>query len=296
MNKILKGTLVVLTAFYIGNIAPIDLPDHKDAAAYFKKTKKKVSEVRKKLSTSLPDIDTIKKEKKELEDRVRELESKLKNNGNDNYQRIPDKIIPKKNKPRDDVYNNGFEITPLEQYMIKLVNEQRRLHGVPELRYDNPAIFEAARQHSSEMMELGYFSHTSPVRKFKSVENRFRYAGILPVSENPDGWTTYGENISFVPTCGGDYDKELVEVSMFGGGLAGFEDTDSGIIIKTQDAVRGNCTIQNSGGLMASPGHRKNILERRFEYIGIGIIHGIGEYPDGTEGPGIWVTQNFATF
>ncbi|MEO9175403.1 MAG: CAP domain-containing protein [Gaiellales bacterium] len=49
----------------------------------------------------------------------------------------------------------------IEQGMISLVNAYRAQHGLPALKA-NPALMRAARFHSHDMADNGYFDHTSP--------------------------------------------------------------------------------------------------------------------------------------
>ena len=175
------------------------------------------------------------------------------------------KMYFEKEKAQDYSKTPEFQIHTFEKYMIELVNEQRELHGLSKLKYGNQNLFLAARQHSSEMIELDYFSHTSPVKKYETLTDRLNLVG-------EEAFMKAGENISFVPCCG-HCDKRFVEASMFGGKLK-----------------QNNCYIEGKG-LMNSPGHRANILDPEFEFIGIGII--TGKYK---ESYGIWVTQVFVRY
>jgi uncharacterized protein YkwD len=49
----------------------------------------------------------------------------------------------------------------IEQSMISLVNSYRAQHGLGALKA-NPALMRAARFHSHDMSDNGYFDHTSP--------------------------------------------------------------------------------------------------------------------------------------
>ncbi len=66
----------------------------------------------------------------------------------------------------------------------KLVNAYREALGI--LPYELDArLIQAARRHSREMTELGYFSHTSPTEGLRSHADRMRKAGYPhPLSEN----------------------------------------------------------------------------------------------------------------
>jgi uncharacterized protein YkwD len=63
----------------------------------------------------------------------------------------------------------------LEQRAFEAVNQQRRLHGVPELVWSEE-IANAARAHSYNMITRRFFSHNDPV--YGDLANRLRMAGI----------------------------------------------------------------------------------------------------------------------
>ena len=76
-----------------------------------------------------------------------------------------------------------------EERMIALVNEERARNGLPALTFD-PALRDVAREHSTEMVSLGYFAHESPVAG--SPSDRLVAAGV------PFG--VAGENLAFAPS------------------------------------------------------------------------------------------------
>ncbi len=243
--KKLSYILVFSTAFYLGNIAPVKLPEPKDVI-------KKIEGFVNKLSRQ---NKTIRQElKKELTQKV----------------------------------EKEFFITPFEKKMIELVNQQRELNNVPKLKFSKEELFEMARQHSGEMKTLGYFSHESPVEEYRTLKDRLHLAGET-------NYSRAGENIAFISCCG-ECDQRNVEASMFGGVLEKIEMVNDGVEISATPFMQNNCLIgEKEKGLMFSPGHRKNILNPEFEYIGVGIVTGEGKYLD-YEGIGMWVTQNFATY
>lgn len=243
--KKLSYVLVFSTAFYLGNITPVKLPEPNGVI-------KKIEGFVNKLNWQKR---TIRKElKKELTQRV----------------------------------EKDFFITPFERRMLELVNQQRKLNNVPKLRFSKEGLFAVARQHSNEMMELGYFSHTSPVEEYRTLKDRLYLAGEMDYSKA-------GENIAFISCCG-NCDERHVEASMFGGILDSIKIINNRVQISTSAFKYNNCLHANDGtGLMGSPGHRANILKPEFEYIGVGIVTGEGKYLD-YEGIGIWITQNFAKY
>ena len=73
-----------------------------------------------------------------------------------------------------------------EAQMLELVNADRAANGAPPLRLD-PALSAVARAHSLDMVQHGFFSHTSP--STGDPEQRLNASGIA--------WRAYAENISY---------------------------------------------------------------------------------------------------
>ncbi|MCX5892900.1 MAG: CAP domain-containing protein [Deltaproteobacteria bacterium] len=126
----------------------------------------------------------------------------------------------------------------LEQRVFQFTNEARRKNGLPPLEPDK-TLMTLARGKSDDMIKRHYFSHPDP--EGKTIKDR--YAEVKPAV---GGLIGVGENISI-------------------GGKNGFEDT-------TTTARR------IVDGFMVSPGHRKNILEPKYSYLGIGIAIKDKEY------------------
>lgn len=78
--------------------------------------------------------------------------------------------------------------TATERRIFELVNQERAQRGLPRLEHDRP-LRSAARQHSQEMMDMGYFSHTSPVASLKDPIDRIYRSGLSDAS--------IGENIAY---------------------------------------------------------------------------------------------------
>lgn len=117
-------------------------------------------------------------------------------------------------------------MTQEEQRFVTLVNQEREKCGLNKLIVD-PLLIEVAREHSREMSEKSYFSHTSPTENKKTPLDRYLFA--LP---RRPSWALVGENLF--------YASRVVEPE------------------------RGHTALMNSDG------HRANILESRFERIGVG--------------------------
>ncbi len=78
-----------------------------------------------------------------------------------------------------------------EEQMLALVNQERAVSGLRPLAADE-RLREVARAHSREMLELRYFSHTSPVTG--SPLDRIRAARIP--------FLAAGENLAYAPSVG----------------------------------------------------------------------------------------------
>lgn len=76
-----------------------------------------------------------------------------------------------------------------EAEMLEMVNRERTRAGLRPLRRDEQ-LRQAARAHSREMLELGYFSHTSP--EGSSPADRAGRAGAR--------FAIVGENLAYAPT------------------------------------------------------------------------------------------------
>jgi uncharacterized YkwD family protein len=113
-------------------------------------------------------------------------------------------------------------LSDMENQMVQLVNSERSRRGLPALQVD-PSLTKVARLKSQDMINRGYFSHTSPT--YGSPFDMMRHYGIT--------YRTAGENIAL----------------------------DFSVAHAHQ-------------ALMASTGHRANILGRQFNKIGIGVVRG----------------------
>jgi Ca2+-binding RTX toxin-like protein len=136
-----------------------------------------------------------------------------------------------------------------ERQMLDLINQERVAAGLNPLRL-NTLLNDSSEDHSSWMIRSDQFSHTG--EGGSSATDRMR-AADYPF----EGSWASGENIAWQSERGAD----------------GISDD----------------VIQLHESLMASPGHRANILNPDFTEIGIGIERG-----DMSGYDGVVVTQNFA--
>lgn len=157
-------------------------------------------------------------------------------------------------------------------------NRQRSLHGLPPFRYLG-MLEQSASEHSQDMVAHDFYSHTSVLGDKKSLKMRLKKVGLSRCS--------MGENIAI--SFGIEYEggKSVFPPSKNDGY---FSYEWEGEPIKNHTYLGAAAALLE--GWMESPGHRENILDPDFEYLGAGS----GLYLD----PGfediltIKATQNFA--
>ena len=135
-----------------------------------------------------------------------------------------------------------------EQDLVAAINTERTSRGLEALSLD-PVLCEAARAHSREMCDLNYFAHQSPTPGDETPIDRY-LVELHTDGEKRPATALVGENIFYAS----------VTNDVYGAGYA-------------------------HQSLMASPSHRKNILEPRFAKVGVGLYRD----PEGR----FWVTEMF---
>ena len=119
----------------------------------------------------------------------------------------------------------------VEALIIVLINDQRQQFNLTTLSED-PLLTSLAREHSTSMVENGFFGHE-------------RYPGERPLSYNMSPGDARGENLAKIPT----------------------RQTIPGPYLTLQEV----CEWAVSGW-MDSPGHRANILDPRYDKTGLGVV------------------------
>ena len=136
----------------------------------------------------------------------------------------------------------------LEQEFVTRINSDRKTRGLHSLQID-PLLTNIAREHSREMCEKNYFDHHSPTAGMASPLDRF-ISRLTSCGRPAPEYALIGENIYYSSTMNQAYSVGYAHQS-----------------------------------LMKSPHHRKNILEPRYEKIGVGTYrNAAGEF---------WVTEIF---
>jgi len=135
----------------------------------------------------------------------------------------------------------------------------------------------AATAHSREMANLVYFSHKSPILRNKHLEDRLKNAG------------TFLPGTSFAENLGVDFILSLSEVPYY---TEKHRKTIYYYNYETKARIKSQTYIQFAKNMVThwfnSPGHRKNLLNKNFTKIGIGLA--VGRYKNHDA---IYVTQNF---
>lgn len=190
------------------------------------------------------------------------------------YYRLTPENISSAGEPFEYVDADSVDLALLEWTIFTETNAQRQRLGLPPLAFDWK-LQKGAKLHSEEMLELDYFDHVSPVAKNKTVKMRLRHAGIKQGSG--------GENIAIHPI---NKKQEIVFRSP--------EETAS--LSKYAWRNEGSRYTYKEFAVdlvqrwLNSPPHRRNILSKRFKYLGVGCVFSTHKDIDV-----FYVTQNFSS-
>ena len=134
-----------------------------------------------------------------------------------------------------------------EKLIFDMTNAERRAQGLPELTFD-PLLANVAREHSVDMAQNDFFSHTN--LKGEDPTDRVRRHGLTLIKRTDEGMFIVGiaENIGMMPK------GNLIEM-----GYAANE-------------PEGLATAQVQSWLNSSK-HRANILNPHFEKLGVGVAY-----------------------
>jgi uncharacterized protein YkwD len=127
------------------------------------------------------------------------------------------------------------DIPSLQQLMLTLINEERRANGLVELAWDVTAA-SAGLAHAQDMAQLEYLSHWNT----EGYGPQHRYAGASGLDAVRENVYMYEHSPGGAPTTPDEW----------------------------VDLIR-----QAHQSLMASPGHRDNILAPEHTHVGIGIAY-----------------------
>lgn len=168
----------------------------------------------------------------------------------------------------------SVDLEILEWAIFVETNNQRERLGVHAFRFQ-PLLRLAACQHSEEMVAFDYFEHTSPVAEYATLGKRLNKVGLHR--------TFAGENIAIYPGC------RRQDVVFWAEGVSSIESRQS-----WRNYGRNYTYEEFAEELvmrwMQSPPHRKNIVNKHFRYLGVGIAKGVY---NGSKV--FYVTQNFSS-
>ncbi|MCA9780728.1 MAG: CAP domain-containing protein [Candidatus Eremiobacteraeota bacterium] len=89
------------------------------------------------------------------------------------------------------------EKTDLAEELLRLTNEVRTSRGLSALTL-HPALTQAASSHAAEMLEMNYFSHTSPLPGRRSTRQRVQLYGANPQKLSENIFECSGYDVSLV--------------------------------------------------------------------------------------------------
>ena len=138
-------------------------------------------------------------------------------------------------------------------------NRRRIEHNLPAFRHSD-AIEETARSHSRDMVEKKFFEHTSPVKGKRTLKDRLERNGIVNAN--------IAENIAYMSALNRDPDRPLYTPEQNGGY---FSYTYKGAPLANHSYLSLAKALVDQW--MTSKGHRENILNRHYIFLGCGAAH-----------------------
>lgn len=174
------------------------------------------------------------------------------------------------------LHADRLDVRLLTSEIVRYTNRIRRERQLPTCE-THSTLMRAAQSHSEEMARLEYISHESPIRKNAHLIDRLTNTGMTLSN------VVVGENL------GVDYLLKIANIPFYKHHIDGeiqFVNSLTKQAIKNQTYA--GFARQMVNNWLNSPGHCENLLDDRFEYIGIGAA--LGRYNGLTA---IYVTQNF---
>jgi uncharacterized protein YkwD len=149
---------------------------------------------------------------------------------------------------------------PLLQAAIFYETNRQRVKNHKERFLHSSALEKAAQAHSQDMVKYDFYSHTSPVEGKETMAKRLALVGIVNA--------TIGENIAY--TFGIEYEAgKPVYTPPQNDGYFSYEFKGKPIENHTYLGFAESALEM----WMHSPGHRANILNPAFKYLGVGAAH-----------------------
>ncbi len=170
-----------------------------------------------------------------------------------------------------------IDISLINAAIFYETNKQRALKGISTLKY-NAKLAKAAQDHSDDMVNSNFYSHSSVIPEKETPEKRLRKAGIIAVE--------YAENINY------NYILKINNIPFFPPSEMGDFYMEDGKT-KIEKHTYSSFAVEVVESWMKSEGHRANILEKKINHLGCGSAF----YYDGSgldRIPAIKCTQCFA--
>ena len=185
--------------------------------------------------------------------------------------------------PNHDEYNR----TEIERLVHEYTNEERTAEGLEELEYTDEFV-EVARSHSADMANHGYVGHTDSQNRSFGERMDFEGgmdAGVCVSQEDRERIEELEEEIE---SEGGEANIDLSEPATGENAGATFygtevEDARTGELITNENEDDIAKSLVNNW--MASPAHRDNILDDRWNSMSVGVYV--------SEGKTVFATQVF---
>lgn len=144
-----------------------------------------------------------------------------------------------------------LSLSEARQYMLTLINRDRKSQGLKEVTYDDVAE-KAGTEHSNEMAKLGYLSHWD--MSGRKPDQRYNMAG-------GSGFVMENTHIQFSGFAGGNVR-----------GTSEFKiDPDAKVAKRTIEEIE----QEFFGEQPPNDGHRKNILDPDHTRVGIGLSYAV---------------------
>lgn len=177
----------------------------------------------------------------------------------------------------------------LDEEVLRWTNVERRKNGLNPFR-SHPRLRRMAIIHSEQMLDHCFCDHENPYEPmFRTMDDRLRYV----MGDGFAGFHAYAENIALCPTL---KHQDTIVSGTFPI-LVRIEHGVPHIYDKSGNELR-RCTVEEFAqavvtGWMNSPGHRKNILNPIYEYLGCGCAGYQQDLGNGAVVSYYYLTQNF---
>jgi uncharacterized protein YkwD len=182
----------------------------------------------------------------------------------DNYSDLNSKTFFALEAPNRRIDLTQIDYPLLHASIFYVTNEERVKNGLSVFSWSEP-VEKAAYSHALDMVNFEFYSHTSTVPGKEKPRNRLNLQGINP--------TSVAENISYRAGILYEYGKKVARPKT-PGNYSYVEGAGEIIPFHTYQSLARE-VVQ---AWMDSPGHRKNILNPVYDYLGCGAAH----YPNAT--------------